>query len=68
MMYHSEPNRAEPSRWAWFSVETPSVFREYKLPACDLNWSRDDKRKHAELTKLAERHGTAIRVTVCRRG
>jgi hypothetical protein len=67
MMYHSEPNRAEPSRWAWFSVETPRVVREYKLPACDLNWTRDDKRKHAELTKLAERHGTAIRVSACRR-
>ena len=67
-MYHSEPNRAEPNAYLWFSVETPSVFREYKLPACSSDWSRSDGRKLRELETLAERHGTHIHRSAYRRG
>lgn len=67
-MYHSEPNRAEPNRHTWFSVETPSVFREHKLPACETAWSATDKKKHRELVALAERHGTYVHTCGYRRG
>jgi hypothetical protein len=51
MLYHSEPNRAEPARWIWFSVETASTFTEYKrrpprrsgagtIGAITANWKR----------------------------
>jgi hypothetical protein len=55
MLHHSEPNRAEPARWTWFSVETPSVFKEYKLPASEADWERTHKQCYRELETLAER-------------
>ena len=58
--YHAEPNRASPPTHTWFSVSTPSVFREYKLPECESDWSRADKRKFSELESLAERHGAHV--------
>jgi hypothetical protein len=67
-MYHSEPNRASPLSHSWFSVETPSVFKEYKLPACNADWSRADKRNHEHLEDLAKAHRTSVRVTSYRRG
>ena len=60
MLYHSEPNRAEPARWIWFSVETPSTFTEYKLPSSDAEWSWDDRRNYRELETLAERYGKPV--------
>jgi hypothetical protein len=60
MLYHSEPNRAEPARWIWFSVETPSTFREYKLPSSEAEWSWDDRRNYRELETLAERCGKPV--------
>jgi hypothetical protein len=67
-MYHAEPNRAEPSRWTWFSVETPSVFKEHKLPASEADWSKGDRRDFRELEALADRHATHIRRSEYRRG
>ena len=66
--YHAEPNRAEPSSHLWFSVETPSVFREHKLPASNTDWTRADERKFSELEALAERHGTHVHRSTYRRG
>lgn len=66
--FHSEPHRATPATHTWFCVETPSVFREYKLPVNETDWSRADERKFAELEELAERHGTHIQRNSYRRG
>jgi hypothetical protein len=67
-MFHSEPNRATPLRHIWFSVETPQVFREYKLPADNAQWTKADEQKIAELEHLAERHRTYIHRSDFRRG
>ncbi len=67
-MYHAEPNRAEPSKWLWFSVETPSVFQEAKLPACEADWAPNHQRTFATLEAIAERHGTHIHRSTYRRG
>ena len=67
-MYHAEPNRAAPNRWTWFSVETPSVFKERKLPASEADWSKDDRRNYHELEALADRYATYIRRSEYRRG
>lgn len=66
--YHSEPNRAAPASHTFFSVSTPSVFREHKLPACNADWTRADQRKYRELEQLAEAHGAHIQRTSYRRG
>ena len=67
-MFHSDPHRATPATHSWYSVETPSVFREYALPACSSDWSRADQRRLAELEHLAEVHGTYIQRHSYRRG
>jgi hypothetical protein len=67
-MYHAEPNRSEPASYCWYSVSTPSVFREYKLPVCDSRATRSEKRKFAELHDLAEQHGTRVHASPYRRG
>jgi hypothetical protein len=67
-MYHAEPNRSEPNRWMWFSVETPSVFKEHKLPASSADWSTADQRKFRELETLAENYSTHIHRSGYRRG
>ena len=67
-MFHSDPHRATSATHIWFCVVTPSVFREYKLPACSRDWSRADKRRFAELEHLAEVHGTHIERHSYRRG
>jgi hypothetical protein len=66
--FHAEPNRASPPTHIWFSVETPNVFAEHKLPACETNWSRAHRRKFQQLEKLAEAHGTYIRRSSYGRG
>jgi hypothetical protein len=60
MLHHSEPNHAEPARWTWFSVETPSVFKEYKLPASEADWEPTHEQCYRELETLAERYGKPI--------
>jgi hypothetical protein len=66
--YHAEPNRSAPATHTWFSVETPSVFREYKLPASEADWTAFDHRKFGELEELAKRHATHIHRSEYRRG
>lgn len=67
-MFHAEPNRSEPNSWMWYGVQTPSVFREYKLPVDDALMTRTHKRQYAELKGLAEQHGASITATSYRRG
>lgn len=67
-MYHSEPNRSEPASHLWFSVSTPGVFREYRLPACNTAWSKADWSRFRELELLAESHRTVIHRCGYRRG
>lgn len=51
--------------WQWYSVETPSVFREYRLPE---NMTQEHYRQYAELQQLAELHQAPITCTSYRRG
>ena len=44
----------------WFSVSSPSVFKEYKLPSDPAKWTTRDKGKFNTLKALAEIHGAAI--------
>lgn len=60
--------RAEPNRWLWYSVSTPSVFLEYRLPADDAHLTATHRRQYAELQRLAERHGTYVCASPYRRG
>ena len=53
---------------AWFSVETPSVFREYELPIKAAEFSAADRQNYNELAKLADRFQTHIKQTSYRRG
>lgn len=57
-----------PNTFRWYSVETPSVFREYKLPESDAHMTRTEKCQYRELQRLAEQHGTSIRAHDYRRG
>lgn len=59
---------AYPNAWAWFSVETPSVFCEYKLPIADRLMTAAHKRQWAKLERLAEAHSTRIQSSPYRRG
>ena len=52
----------------WHSVETPSVFREYKLPLRSVCDTAEQKKQRKELERIAERHGTYIRRTPYQRG
>ena len=52
----------------FYSVETPSVFRELALPADDSEWTPKQERQYERLAALAERHGTHVTVTTYRRG
>ena len=52
----------------WFSVETPQVFAEYKLPADEKRWSRTQGSQYLRLVDLADAHGTHIKRTAYRRG
>ena len=63
--YHT---RSEPARHLWFSVETPSVFKEIKLPACNADWTKSQWTQFNKLEALAEAHGTHIQRSTYRRG
>lgn len=54
--------------YQWHSVETPTVFREYRLPVEDDDWKPEHHRQYAELIRLAARHGATILATNYRRG
>ena len=60
--------RAAPDTHGWFCVETPGVFREYRLAWDNAHMTRQQRRQYAELLALAERHGTRISVSTYRRG
>lgn len=62
------PNQSSPESHIWFSVETPNAFRETKLPANSLTWSKLQWQQFHKLTAMAERHGTSIRRSSYRRG
>lgn len=55
-----------PDGWAYYSVETPSVFREVLLPIDDADYTGEHRRAMCELQRIAEQHGTHI-VTLARR-
>jgi hypothetical protein len=57
-----------PDLFMWYSVETPQVFVEHKLPVEDQYMSATHKRRYQQLLDLAEQHGTTIRVSRQRRG
>jgi hypothetical protein len=61
-------HRTAPNSWLWYSVDTPSVFREYKLPTDDTIMTRTHKRQYRELQELAEIHGCRINALPYRRG
>jgi len=67
-MYRDNPHHSPPNIYMWFCIETPSVFREHKLPADNSTWTRADKRKYAELERLAEQHGTYVQCNSYQRG
>jgi len=56
----------------WYSVQTPSVFREYELPAVDTTcfWdqSPEELSKMDELETLAQALGTHVLCSQYRRG
>jgi len=54
--------------WAYLSVETPSVFREHRLPILHRDRSPAERKTYAELERLAERYGTSIITSAVRRG
>lgn len=53
---------------AFYSVETPSVFREIELPMHPVARTAKHRADYDELADLAERHGTYVREASYRRG
>lgn len=60
--------QSAPASHAWYSVETPQVFREIKLPVLDRHMTAAQKRQYRNLLALAEQHGTHVRESQFRRG
>lgn len=60
--------RATPVTHMWYSVETPSVFREYRLAVEDAAMTRTQHRQYRELCDLADRYGARILASPYRRG
>lgn len=54
--------------WMWYSVETPSVFSEIKLPANDGDMTRRHWQQYRRLQRLAQDYGTHIVQSSHRRG
>jgi hypothetical protein len=54
--------------WCWYSVETPQVFKEIKLPNDASSWSDENWATFWELEHLAERHGTYMQRSSFSRG
>lgn len=66
--FSATPNKSAPDNWQWYCVQTPSVFREYKLPVDDARMTATHRRQYAELRRLAEQHGASITAASYRRG
>lgn len=63
-----EPAPTEISdEWIWYSVQTPSVFKECRVPRRG-RWTKEHQAAWDELTRLAEQHGTSIQSSSYRRG
>jgi hypothetical protein len=45
----------------WFSVKTPTMYRELELPERSLEWTDEQVRALRQLVELAERHHTQVR-------
>ena len=60
--------RATPATHMWYSVETPRVFREYRLAVEDAAMTRTQRRQYRDLLDLAERYGARIVASPYRRG
>jgi hypothetical protein len=54
--------------YAYFQVETPSVFCEMELPIREDDYSPEEEAQHQELMDLAEAHGTYVKSTPYQRG
>jgi len=67
-MYANNDRAAFPANWRWYSVETPSVFREFKLPVDDGHMTSSHKKQLRVLKNLAEIHSTSIKSSAFRRG
>lgn len=52
----------------YYSVCTPSVFREYRLPHCEEDMNKNHKRKLRQLERIAEQYGTHVEYTWYERG
>ncbi len=52
----------------YFSVITPGVFKEYKLPANLDDWSETHQRRFERLERLADQCHTYIRQSTYRLG
>lgn len=46
--------------YRYYSVSTPSFFRELELPEQDEDMTAAERRRMASLDHDAERHGTAV--------
>ena len=60
--------RSEPAAFRWYSICTPGVFLEYRLPVSDARMTRKHRRQYRELLDLSERHGCVIVALDYRRG
>jgi hypothetical protein len=54
--------------YAFFSVETPSIFREIELPIRDEDCSDEELAQHESLKEDAEAHGTYVKSSPYERG
>lgn len=52
----------------FYSVSTPSFFREIELPADFDRWTSAEMKRFRRLEDAAERHGTYVNVTNYRLG
>lgn len=52
----------------FYSVCTPSVFREIELPEDDQSWDSDQEQQFEQLEALAMQHGTYVETTSYQRG
>lgn len=54
--------------YRFYSVRTPQIFKEFRLPADEQDWTPGERRKFEHLEDLAERHGACIEINSYRIG
>lgn len=52
----------------YFSISTPTVFREIEMPADETLWTSGQRKRFERLERLAEQHGTSVGMTTYRLG